>query len=87
MTVTIQTNMPVNKLSTLVTRVKKLARTGDKHPRGRADREAELQMFRDGLRGYVKGNFPNDDELKPLYDNGGKIVLESESGQTIGYLM
>lgn len=72
----------MNELSTLVTKVRRLAHTGDKHPK---NREAELQMFRDELKGHIKGHFPNDEELKQLYDKGGEIELVSGDGQSINY--
>jgi hypothetical protein len=85
MVITIQTDMPINELETLVTKVKKLASIGDKHPKDREDREAELQMFRDGLKGHVKGGFPGEDKLGPIYEKGGYISLKSKDGQTIDY--
>ena len=77
--------MPVNELSHLVKRIERMVETGDKQSKSREEIEAELRMFRDELKSHVKGHFPTDDELKPLYDEGGKVALISKGGQEVDY--
>jgi len=88
MTITIQTDLSSSQVSTLVQKVEKSGKTGDKgHHKTTQERRDEVELLQLALGGHIKGKFPGNAELGPLYRSGGRIEVKAEGGYSVDYLI